>query len=57
MGVEVVGEIEELNVVVAKVPQHQSASALENEDWIDYTEPLYTISVEFIPDDLFFGLQ
>ena len=57
MGVEVVGEIRELNVLVAKVPEYQSTAALEKEDWIDYAEPVYTTSVEFIPNDPFFGLQ
>lgn len=57
MGVEVVGEIEELNAVMAKASPYQSAAALEKEDWIDYAEPLYTISLEFTPDDPFFGLQ
>lgn len=54
---QVEGEIDDLRVVKVRTPGLRSFTAIEKEEWLDYVEPTYNISAEFIPNDPFFNLQ
>ena len=57
LGMQVEDEIVNLRVVKAKTNVPRSFAAMEKEKWLDFVEPTYGISAEFIPNDTFFSLQ
>jgi thermitase len=57
LGMQVEGEIADLRVVEVRTHGVQSLLAMKKEEWLDFVEPTYALSAEFIPNDSFFNLQ
>ena len=57
LGMQVEGEIASLQVVKVRTSGLRSFAAMEKEEWLDFVEPTYGISAEFIPNDTFFNLE